>query len=155
MSTTYKDSLITSFAIWISLCYLTTLAGTFSLWCCCCCLVIKSCPTLSDPWTVTCQAPLSIGFPRQEYWSGLLFPSSGALPGPGLSSCLLHWQVDSLPLSHQGSTYTVLLAVNFGKFCLLKAFLIFIFIDFWFLSLKMFQYLFWEYGSQVCGEKEK
>ena len=34
-------------------------------------------------WTVTHQAPLSMGFPRQEYWSGLPFPSSGDLPVPG------------------------------------------------------------------------
>ena len=36
------------------------------------------------PWTVACQAPLSMGFPRQEYWSGLPFPSSGDLPNPGI-----------------------------------------------------------------------
>ena len=34
------------------------------------------------PWTVACQAPLSIGFPRTEYWSGLPFPSPGDLPDP-------------------------------------------------------------------------
>ena len=33
-------------------------------------------------WTIACQAPLSLGFPRQEYWSGLPFPSPGALPNP-------------------------------------------------------------------------
>ena len=36
------------------------------------------------PWTVACQAPLSMGFPRQEYWSRLPFPSPGDLPGPGM-----------------------------------------------------------------------
>ena len=36
------------------------------------------------PWTVTSQAPLSIGFPRQEYWSGLPFPSPGDLPDSGI-----------------------------------------------------------------------
>ena len=36
------------------------------------------------PWTVTCQAPLSMGFSRQEYWSGLPFPSPGDLPNPGI-----------------------------------------------------------------------
>ena len=36
-------------------------------------LVAKSCPTLAIPWTVACQAPLSMGFSRQEYWSGLPF----------------------------------------------------------------------------------
>ena len=38
-------------------------------------LVTKSCPTLEYSWTVACQAPLSVGFSRQEYWSGLPFPS--------------------------------------------------------------------------------
>ena len=38
-------------------------------------LVTKSCPTLATPWTVACQAPLSMGFSRQEHWSGLPFPS--------------------------------------------------------------------------------
>ena len=37
----------------------------------------------ATPWTVACQAPLSIGFPRQEYWSGLPCPSPGDLPNPG------------------------------------------------------------------------
>ena len=36
------------------------------------------------PWTVACQAPLSMEFSRQEYWSGLTFPSPGDLPNPGI-----------------------------------------------------------------------
>ena len=36
------------------------------------------------PWTVAYQAPPSMGFSRQEYWSGLLFPSPGYLPDPGI-----------------------------------------------------------------------
>ena len=36
------------------------------------------------PWTVTCHAPLSMGFSRQQYWSGLPFPSLGAPPNPGI-----------------------------------------------------------------------
>ena len=47
-------------------------------------LVAKSCPTLETPWTVACQATLSMGFPRQEYWSGLPFYSPGDLPNPGI-----------------------------------------------------------------------
>ena len=43
-------------------------------------LVTKLCPTLVTPWTVACHAPLSVGFPRQEYWSGLPFPSLGDPP---------------------------------------------------------------------------
>ena len=58
------------------------------------------------PWTVACLAPLSMGLPRQEFWSGLPFPSPGALPDPVTEPlsflCLLHWQLDSLPLSRQG-----------------------------------------------------
>ena len=38
------------------------------------------------PWTVAHQAPLSVGFSRQEYWSGLPFPSPGDLPDPGIKS---------------------------------------------------------------------
>ena len=47
------------------------------------CLVTKLCLILATPWTAACQAPLSMGFPRQEYWSGLPFPSPGDLPNPG------------------------------------------------------------------------
>ena len=39
-----------------------------------------------NPWTVACQAPLSLEFPRQEYWSGLLFSAPGDLPHPGIES---------------------------------------------------------------------
>ena len=53
--------------------------------------------SVATRWTVAYQAPLSVGFSRQEYWSGLLFPSNSCLLH------LLHWQADSLPLSHQGS----------------------------------------------------
>ena len=77
--------------------------GSLFSFCCCCCLVAKSCPTLLIPWTVAHQAPLSIGFPRQEYPSGLPFPSPGDLPDPGIKPLSSAFQVDSLPLSHQGS----------------------------------------------------
>ena len=50
------------------------------------------------PWTVGCQAPLSMEFSRQKYCSGLAFPTLGDLPDPGIRRtfplCLLHWQVD-------------------------------------------------------------
>ena len=48
------------------------------------CFVAKSRPTLATPWTVAYQVPLSVGFPRQKYWSGLPFPSQGDLPDPGI-----------------------------------------------------------------------
>ena len=45
-------------------------------------LVAQSCPTFATPWTAACQAPLSMGFSRQEYWSGLPFPSPEDHPDP-------------------------------------------------------------------------
>ena len=55
------------------------------------------------PWTVARLTLLSMGFFRQEYWRGLLYPSSGNLPDPGIKPRSSALQVDSLPLSHQGS----------------------------------------------------
>ena len=48
------------------------------------CVWIQSRLTLATPWTVAHQTALSIEFPRQEYWCGLLFPSPGDLPDPGI-----------------------------------------------------------------------
>ena len=48
-------------------------------------LVAQLCPTLFETlWTIGSQAPLSVGFSKQEYWSGLPFPSPGDLPDSGL-----------------------------------------------------------------------
>ena len=58
-------------------------------------------------WAVALQAPLTMGFSRQEYWSGLPCPPPGDLPDPGIepvSPVAPAWQVDSLPLSGQGSS---------------------------------------------------
>ena len=68
-------------------------------------LVSKSCPTLETAWTVTCQAPLSMEFSRQEYWTGFPFSSLGHLPDPGLEPMSPVSQVDSLLLSHQAFPY--------------------------------------------------
>ena len=57
-------------------------------------------------WTVACQAPVSMGFSRKEYWSGLPLPPPGDLLDPGIepmSSVSPVLQADSLLLSHQGS----------------------------------------------------
>ena len=48
-------------------------------------------------WTIACLAPLSMGFPRQEYWSGLPFLSPGDLPDPGIEPWSPTLQADSLP----------------------------------------------------------
>ena len=53
--------------------------------------------TLATSWTVAHQAPLSMGFPRQEYWRGLLFPSPGKLPNPGIKPESPTLPADSLP----------------------------------------------------------
>ena len=66
-------------------------------------LVAESCLTLVTLWTVAHQAPLSMRFLRQEYWSGLPILSPGNLPNPGIEPASSAWQVDSLPLSHLGS----------------------------------------------------
>ena len=67
------------------------------------CLVAKSCLSLWDPWNVACQAPLSMRFPRQKYWSGLPFPSPGDLPAPGLKPEAPVLQAASLLLSRLGT----------------------------------------------------
>ena len=64
--------------------------------------VTQSCLTLCDPWTGVCQAPLSMGFSKQEYWSGLPFPYPGDLPDPGIEYWSLGLQVDSLPSEPTG-----------------------------------------------------
>ena len=66
-------------------------------------LVTKSCLTLAAPCTVACQAPLSTGFSRQEYWSGLPFHSLGDLPTQKSNPGLLHFRKILYPLSYEGS----------------------------------------------------
>ena len=60
-------------------------------------LVAKSCPTLATPWTVACQAPLSMGFSRQEHWGGKPFPSPRDLPNAGIEPGSPALQADDLP----------------------------------------------------------
>ena len=56
------------------------------------CACMLSCVQLSEAsWTAALQAPLSIGFPRQEYWSGLSFPSPGDLPNSVIKPASLAW----------------------------------------------------------------
>ena len=60
-------------------------------------------PLFATPWTVAYQVLLPMGFSRQEYWVGCYFLFQGLFVIKGLNPCLLHWQADSLPLSHQES----------------------------------------------------
>ena len=56
------------------------------------------------PWTVAHQAPLSMGFSKQEYWSGLPFPSPGELPNPGIKPRSPVFQTDALTSEPPGKT---------------------------------------------------
>ena len=60
-------------------------------------LVAQLCPTLAISWMVACQDPLSMEFSRQEYWSGLPFPSLEDLPDPGIEAVSPALQADALP----------------------------------------------------------
>ena len=66
--------------------------------------VAQSCLTLCNPCTVAHQAPPSMGFSRQEYWSGLPFPSPGDLPDPGIEPRSPALQADSLLSGPPGGT---------------------------------------------------
>ena len=73
-------------------------------------LVLSHIQLLEAPWTVACQAPLSMEFPRQEYWSGLPFSSPGNIPDPGiklLSTVSPALRTDSLPTEPSGKPHTL------------------------------------------------
>ena len=91
--------------------------------------VLSGVQLFSTPWTIAHQAPLSIEFSRQEYWSGLPFSTPEDLPDPeiepkSLASPAL--AVDSLPLHHLGSPYkvsqvqlfSITTSVSFSSYCL-------------------------------------
>ena len=69
-------------------------------------LVTKLCLTLVTAWNVARQAPLSMGFSRQEYWSGLPFPLPGDLPDPGIKPGSPALQADSSPTELWGKPTT-------------------------------------------------
>ena len=71
-------------------------------------LVTQLCRLFSTPWTH--QAPLSTGFSRQEYWSGLPVPSPGDFPDPGIKPASPALQADSLRLSHQESPVSIIIS---------------------------------------------
>ena len=85
--------------------------------CVCVCMLSHVCVQLfATIWAVAHQASLSLGFPRQEYWSGLPFPPPGDLPDPGMEPVSLVSQADSLsiePRSKPSSVYTSMLLSQF------------------------------------------
>ena len=67
---------------------------------------LLSCVRLSvTPWTVAYQVPPSMGFSRQEYWSGLPFPSPGDLPNPGIEPRSPEFQADALTSEPPGKPW--------------------------------------------------
>ena len=82
--------------------YYTLLSGPYMLMCA---KSLSHIRLFASLWVVAYQAPLSTELSRQEYWSGLPFPSPGDLPDSGIEPhvlCLMHWQVSSLPLAPSG-----------------------------------------------------
>ena len=76
-----------------------------SMWCACMLSRFSCVQLFATPWTVACQAFLSMGFSRQEYWRGLLCPPPQNLPDPEIepgSPASTALQADSVPLSHLG-----------------------------------------------------
>ena len=67
------------------------------------------------PWTVAYQAPPSMGFSRQEYWSGVPFPSPGDLPNSGIEPWSPTWQANALTWEPPGKPYSVALLVKSSK----------------------------------------
>ena len=66
---------------------------------------LSRCRLFATPWTAACQAPLSMGFSRQEYWSGLPCSSSGYLSDPGIEPGPPALQANSLPSKPPGKPY--------------------------------------------------
>jgi len=72
---------------------------------CICAQLLSPVQLFETPWTVACQAPLSMEFSRQEYWSGLQFPPPGDPPYPGIEPVFFTYlvlQMDSLPAEPTG-----------------------------------------------------
>ena len=67
-------------------------------------LLLSSVQLFATPWTVAHQAPQSMEFSRQEFWSGLPFPTPGDLPDTGIEPGSPALQADSLPLCHLGNS---------------------------------------------------
>ena len=71
------------------------------------------------PWNVAHQTPLSTEFSRHEYWRGLLFPSPGNVPNPGIKPASPTLQVDSLPTEPPGKPSNIIQSYNLQQVCFL------------------------------------
>ena len=74
--------------------------------------VTQLCLTLCNPMECTCQAPPFTGFPRQEHWRGLPFPSPGDLPDPGIKPGSPARQADSLRSEPPGKRVNIKVSIN-------------------------------------------
>ena len=77
----------------------------------CVCYLLSRAQLFETQWTVACQAPLSMEFSRQEYWSGLPFPPPGVIPDPGIEPGSPSLQADSLPSEPPGKPMPSLVVV--------------------------------------------
>ena len=80
----------------VSVLFRSIILVSFVCVCACVCAMLSHVPLFATPGTVARQAPLSMGFPRQEYWSGLPFPSPGNLPDLRIEPESPALQADSL-----------------------------------------------------------
>ena len=99
----------------LSLFFFSLMKVLWSLHCVCMLSCFSHVRLFATPWTVACQAPLSMEFSRQEYWNGLPLPPAGNLPDPGIeptSPAALALQADSLPLSHEESSMKLMLSLK-------------------------------------------
>ena len=90
-------------------CYLCVCVRVYVCVCTCVCVCVSH-SVVSDsstPQTLACHAPLTIEFSRQEYWTGLPFPSPGDLPNPGIEPRSPALQADSLPSEPLGKLVLV------------------------------------------------
>ena len=95
---------------YVLFCHLCILSGDLSIQIFCqffnCAQSLSHIQLFAAPWTAAHQALLSMGFSRQEYWSGLPFSPPGDLPDSGIEPTSPAWQADSLLLSHQNQLKT-------------------------------------------------
>ena len=124
---------------------------------CCCCLVVKSHPTLVNPWTVAhlSQGSSVHGISQARVLEWLLFPSPGDIPNPGIEPVSPALQMDSLTLNHQGSPQNTLYSVKFAfqkrrTYFYLKLFILYLKFKF----NRMIRILFDNHNPEQLGQKE-
>ena len=93
------------------------MGASFSCHLLCVCVCGFSCAgqLFATLWAVACQAPLSMQFSRQEYWSWWPFPSPGVLPNPEIEPTSPAWQEASLPLCHLDNLETLIMNSKYSQ----------------------------------------